>query len=145
MKSRRTKTVFTILVLAGLALGSVFAEGKSGDDPLEAFFFPPELVMQHQNRIGLSAEQKATLREEVARAQQRFTSLQWNLQDAFERFAGTLDAPTLDEGRVLQGLEQVLDAEREVKRAQIRLLVSIKNLLDEDQQAELRRVRAGTR
>jgi Spy/CpxP family protein refolding chaperone len=116
---------------------------EQASDPIAEAFFPPELVMQNQQAIGLSAEQKESLKNEMRQAQQQFTDLQWKLQDEVELMAKLISTGAVDEKQVLAQLDKVLAAEREVKRRQIALLVRIKNLLTADQQNKLRALRAG--
>jgi Spy/CpxP family protein refolding chaperone len=103
--------------------------------------FPPELVMARQNAIGLSDAQKMYLRAEILKAQTRFTELQWQLQDAMEGLIGLLKQSKADETQVEAQLDKVLASEREIKRAQIGLLVRIKNNLTEEQQHRLQALR----
>ena len=111
------------------------------DDPLRDYLFPPELVMQNQQALNLSDEQKSFLKTELRQAQQRFTELQWKLADEMERLVALIKPPQVDEQQALAQLEKVLAAEREVKRTQISLLVRIKDHLRPDQQALLRELR----
>ncbi len=53
-------------------------------DPIGQSFFAPELVIQHQEAIGLGAEQKEYFKSEIRQAQLKFTELQWKLQDEME-------------------------------------------------------------
>lgn len=93
--------------------------------------------MQHQEEIGISEEQKAYLRSEIRQAQTNFTDLQWKLQDEAEKMMALVKQQKVDEQQVLGQLEKVLAAEREIKRAQITLLVRIKNKLTAEQRAKL--------
>lgn len=111
-------------------------------DPMGAALFPPELVMSHQQEIGLTAEQKTYLRQEISRAQARFTELQWQLQDEMETLVSLLKQNAPEETQVMAQLDKVLAAEREIKRAQMGLMVRIKNKLTPEQQARLRELRA---
>jgi Spy/CpxP family protein refolding chaperone len=117
------------------------AQQPPASDPLNELMFPPELVMARQNAIGLSEAQKTYLRSEVLKAQTRFTELQWQLQDAMEGLIGLLKQSKADEAQVAAQLDRVLASEREIKRAQIALLVRIKNNLTEEQQNRLRALR----
>jgi Spy/CpxP family protein refolding chaperone len=125
-----------------LLFGALAAQAQQTGDPIGEALFPPELVMQNQQAIGLSEQQKDSLKNELRQAQQQFTDLQWKLQDEVEKMARLLSPPTVDEKQVLAQLENVLTAEREVKRRQITLLVRIKNLLTAEQQGKLRTLRA---
>jgi Spy/CpxP family protein refolding chaperone len=127
-----------ILLLAGTALA--LAQSPT-DDPLRDLFFPPELVMQNQQAIGLGDDQKSFFKTELRQAQQRFTELQWKLADEMERFVALVKQPQVEEQQALAQLDKVLAAEREVKRTQISLLIHIKDHLRPEQQARLQEIR----
>ena len=109
-------------------------------DPLANAFFPPELVMQHQQRIGLTAEQRSAIIRAIQDAQPRFIEAQWQLEPETAALAELLRGPRVDQQRVLQQIDRILDIERRIKRSQIELLVAIKNQLTEQQQGELARL-----
>jgi Spy/CpxP family protein refolding chaperone len=113
-------------------------------DPIGQSFFAPELVIQHQEAIGLSAEQKEYFKTEIRQAQLKFTELQWKLQDEMEKLVALVKQPHVDEQQVLAQLEKLLAAEREVKREQVTLLVRIKNKLTLEQQGKLAELRSKT-
>jgi Spy/CpxP family protein refolding chaperone len=123
-----------------LAAGAARAQ-QSDQDPIGQSFFAPELVIQHQEAIGLSPEQKESIKTEIRQAQLKFTELQWKLQDEMEKLVGLVKQPRVDEQQVLAQLEKVLGAEREVKREQVTLLVRIKNKLTPEQQGKLSELR----
>ena len=108
------------------------------EDPLRDVLFPPEAVMQHQQAVGLSEEQKNNFKGEVRQAQLKFTELQWALQDEMERLVSLLKQSKVDENQAATQLDKVLAAEREIKRAQLMLLIRIKNNLTPAQQTQLR-------
>jgi len=112
-----------------------------GPDPFAGSFFPPELVMQNQQAIGLSDEQKTYLRTELRDAQLKFSDLQWKLQDEVEKMVSLARQPHVDEQQALAQLDKVLTVEREIKRAQVALMVHIKNKLTSEQQARLDEIR----
>ena len=90
-------------------------------DPFADSLFPPELIMQNQEAINLTDDQKNTLKAELRQAQTKFTELQWQLEDQAEKMATLLKQPRPDEQQVLAQLDKVLNAEREIKREQIGL------------------------
>ena len=136
------RVVACLAVLLSLAVGAVAAqEAGQHHDPIEANLFPPELVMRFQQKIGLDAQQKDRLREEVGQAQVRFSRLQWDLQEASEVLIGLLADARPDEKRVAEQVDRVLDAEREIKQTQILLMVRIKNILTAEQQQQLQGLR----
>ena len=132
--------VVCICAIFLLAVGVPRAQ-QPGEDPLGQSFFPPELVIQHQEAIGLSPEQKDAFKTEIRQAQLKFTELQWKLQDEMEKMLSLVKQTHPDEQQVLAQLDKVLSAEREVKREQITLLVRIKNKLTPEQQAKLAELR----
>ena len=139
MKARVLCICGIFLVAAGIARAQ-----QPGEDPLGQSFFPPELVIQHQEAIGLSPEQKDAFKTEIRQAQLKFTELQWKLQDEMEKMLSLVKQPRPDEQQVLAQLDKVLSAEREVKREQITLLVRIKNKLTPEQQSKLAELRGKT-
>jgi Spy/CpxP family protein refolding chaperone len=124
-----------------LATGAPRAQ-QPDQDPIGQSFFAPELVIQHQEAIGLSAEQKEYLKTEIRQAQLKFTELQWKLQDEMEKLVSLVRQPRVDEQQVLAQLERVLAAEREIKREQVTLLVRIKNKLTAEQHGKLLELRS---
>ena len=137
MRSR----VLLSLVFLPLAGAALAVAQSPPDDPLRDHFFPPELVMQNQQAISLSDDQKSFFKTELRQAQQRFTELQWKLDDELERFVVLVKQPLVDEPQALAQLDKVLAAEREIKRTQISLLIRLKDHLRPDQQARLQEIR----
>jgi len=142
----KTKICFACALLflaAGLVRGQQPAPGpQPGPDPVGRSFFAPELVIQNQEAIGLSDEQKSYLRNEIRQAQLKFTDWQWKLQDEMEKMVALIKQPQVEEQQVLAQLEKVLTVEREIKREQVTLLVRIKNKLTPEQQAKLEEIRS---
>jgi Spy/CpxP family protein refolding chaperone len=137
MKARVLCICALFLLTAGSARGQ-----QPGEDPIGKSFFPPELVMQHQEAIGPSDEQKAFFKTEIRQAQLKFTEWQWKLQDEMEKLVTIVKQPRVDEQQALAQLEKVLATEREIKRVQVTLLVRIKNMLTPEQQAKLEELRS---
>jgi len=135
--------VLCICAMFLFGAGAVRAQ-QPEQDPIGQSFFAPELVIQHQEAIGLSAEQKEYFKTEIRQAQLKFTELQWKLQDEMEKLVALVKQPHVDEQQVLAQLEKLLAAEREVKREQVTLLVRIKNKLTPEQQGKLLELRSKT-
>lgn len=107
------------------------------DDPLARVLFPPELVMQHQQDIGLRPEQRTAITKAIQDFQSKVIDLQWRMQDQSQRLAALLDKPVVEQAAALAQVDTVLGVEREVKRLHITLLIQIKNTLSVEQQAKL--------
>ncbi len=128
MKTLRSCLVPAFVLLA-LATAKVGAQQppQAPEDPLARILFPPELVMQHQQDIGLRPEQRAAITKAIQDFQSKVVDL----------LATLLDKPAVDQTAALAQVDEVLGVEREVKRAHITLLINIKNTLSADQQAKL--------
>lgn len=140
--------LFAILFLTTAMAGAqqpapapVPGQGGPGLDAFARNFYPPELIMQKQEALQLSDEQLTYFKTELRKAQLNFTELQWKLQDEAEKLTTLAKAQRLDEQAILAQLEKVLNAERDVKRAQLTLLVRIKNKLTPVQQGILNNMR----
>jgi Spy/CpxP family protein refolding chaperone len=137
-------SIYTTCALLLFAAGAAPAQQPPQPpppDPIGENLFPPELVMQYQQAIGLSEEQRDLIKAEIQKAQARFTDLQWQLQSEVETMASLLKAPRADEQQTLAQLDKILGLERELKRAQFTLVVRIKNSLTPEQQARLREIK----
>ena len=132
---------FLLLALLLPADMAAWAQQPPAQDPIAENLFPPDQVLANQKAIGLDDGQRNYVRAEVLKAQTRFTELQFQLQDAMESLVALLKQNPADETQVMAQLDKVLNAEREVKRTQIALMVRIKNKLTPEQQSRLRQLR----
>lgn len=114
---------------------------KPAVDPIARYLYAPELVMAHQDAIGLTGVQRTAIQAIVKEVQLKVVDVQLRLATSGEKLTRLLSATTVDEAAVLQQIDQMLASEREVKRAQISLLVRVKNQLTTAQQGMLDKVR----
>jgi Spy/CpxP family protein refolding chaperone len=139
IRTRSILTACAVLCLASTTAAQQAAQAPAHvRDPLAGSFFPPELIMQNQQVLRLTEEQRSAMIAEIQRVQEQAQPIQWQLTQMVERFATMLREPRVDEGAALTILDSVLQLEREMKRLQIGLLVRLKNRLTEQQQALLR-------
>jgi Spy/CpxP family protein refolding chaperone len=139
---RRSILAFAfVLSAASLAAQGAPPPGQRGPGPgpddWGRNFFPPELVMQHQREIGLQDAQRVALTSAIQQAQGKFMEVQWKLSAEGEKMGKLLQGTQVDETKVLEEVDRILALEREIKRAQISLMVRIKNTLTPEQQAKL--------
>ncbi len=135
----KSTTVCSILVLATISFARAQQPGPG--DPIGEQLFPPEMIMQNQQAIQLTDDQRAFVKGEIQKAQSKFTDLQWQLQSEVETMSSLLKENKVDEQQVLAQLDKVLNLERDIKRTQISLVVRIKNELTPSQQATLRKIK----
>ena len=138
------KAVWLLAIGLGItSFGSAQPGGNPGrdKDPMQEYFYPPELVMRYQNDIQLRQEQRETILGAMDEAQKKFNHVQWDLQNAMSLFHGLLAQPAIDEQKALDQLDKVLDLERQVKKTQVTLMMKIKNALTGDQKEKLKSLR----
>ena len=149
MKTPRLSLVLALTVFAIAAAAqqptTPQPQPPQPDDPLARVLFPPELVMQHQQDIGLRAEQRAGITKAIQEFQTKVVDLQWRMQEQSQRLAALLGKPAVDQAAALAQVDEVLGVEREIKRAHMTLLIQIKNALSAEQQEKLTVYRAAAR
>jgi Spy/CpxP family protein refolding chaperone len=107
-------------------------------DPLRDVLIPPDVVMSHQQELGLSDAQRTEIQSDVLIAQGHFMRWQSRLTAATAKLVDILRQSKVDQAKALAQMDAVLNLEREVKHAQLTLMVEIKNELTPQQQATAR-------
>jgi len=128
-------------VTPGPGLRNCTAPSGSGEDALGKLFLPPDLVMSHQQAINLTEQQRALIQSNMMDTQKKLLDQQFKLQGELEKLQSLLKSMTPDEGKVLEEMDKVLGAERDIKRAQLSLMVKLKNSLTQQQQQQLEALR----
>ena len=137
------KTIPALLVTLALAIPAVIAAqpvaGNAGDpgDPIGRYLYPPEAVLGHAQELGLTDAQRTAIRGAVHEMQKRFLDMQFDLEERTETVSRLLQQAPVDEAKVLAAVDQVLALENQVKKAQLSLLIRIKNQLSAAQVAKL--------
>jgi Spy/CpxP family protein refolding chaperone len=134
--------VITALMISTVATAQSPPAGVTDD--MAQRFFAPDLVLKYREVIGLDAAQSKTLKDLVLKAQGRFLDLQWDMQAEAGKLVQLVRPPRVDESAALTQVDKVLGMEREVKKAQIWLLIQIKNLLTPAQQQKLMDLRSNS-
>ena len=132
------------ITLLFLSISAFAQQPPPNDDPIGRQLFPPEMVIGHQEELGLQEKQRTAIRSEVHKVQSRFVDLQWQLSEDTEKMASLLRSTPIDEAKVLEQADKVMAQEREVKKMQLSLLVRIRNLLTPEQIAKLQEIRRRT-
>jgi Spy/CpxP family protein refolding chaperone len=134
------------LPLIAMIIFSIAAAAQSPPpvptDGVAQNLFAPDVVLRYREEIGLDDTQSKSLKDLVQKGQSRFLDLQWDMQAEAGKLGQLLRAPRIDENAAIAQADKVLGMEREVKKAQLSLLVRIKNLLtpaQQDKLVELRR------
>jgi Spy/CpxP family protein refolding chaperone len=132
---KRVPWFLAAALLSAVALAE--SSDAPADDPFARYLYPPDRVMSHAMELGLDDAQKTSIKNEVQKAQHRFLDLQFEMQGESEKMIRLLQEKPVNEASVLAEVDRILGLEREIKKAQISLLVRIKNVLTPAQQAKL--------
>lgn len=138
----KRNTAAGILILLALGFGSLPVLGDETPDLFADLLFAPDLVMKHQAAIGLSSAQRRTLVTEITQAQADFVPYQMDMAELGERLERILAEPRIEESEALDAATEIMELEGRIKRRHLALAVRIKNLLTEEQQLELARLRS---
>src|SRR6266849_4214963 len=107
----------------------------SGADPIGSKLFPPDLIMGHQEELGVEEAQRTAILKEIEKTQS-------HVQAAMEQLAKALEVPKIDEAKALSQADRLMNLERDVKRTHLGMLIRIRNLLTDSQRAKLTELRA---
>ena len=130
------KTILGLLAVACITAAAL-AESPPADDPMAEYLFPPDRVMAHALDLGLDDAQKTAIKNEVQKVQGKFLDLQFELQGESEKMIRLLKERPADEAKVLGEVDRILALEKDIKKAQVSLLVRIRNILTPAQQDKL--------
>ena len=136
-----TNTKLNRLASLGLILVIVcsLAQAQGGDgDVFKGKLFPPNIVLEYQDELGLTKEQFAAIRAAVVEVQSNVAEHEWDLRMAYQEVMSELDNSPVESARVLELIDQVLMAENKVKKLQVAMLVELRNLLTDEQMDILR-------
>jgi Spy/CpxP family protein refolding chaperone len=141
--TKRTCAFIVALVLS-TAGSAAFAQQRlqpqqpeQPDQGFEQYLFPPELIMQFQQKIQLRVEQRTAITQAIQQLQNKVVDLQWQMQAEAQKLNEIMQSPTINEANALVQVDRVLTIEREVKRTHLGTLIRIKNTLDRSQQTAL--------
>lgn len=134
----RSVAVLLLLLLASFAAAQGQGQQK---DVFKGKLFAPNIILEHQDRLGLSKEQFTAIRAAVVEVQSNVAEHEWDLNEAYQRVLRSLDEYPVDEGEVMKNVEAALLAENEVKKLQVAMLIKLRNLLTDEQMEYLRSVK----
>jgi Spy/CpxP family protein refolding chaperone len=131
------RNLYHMVFLPMIALTPLLSAQETPEPDFAKYLFPPELVMQHQQDLRLTPEQRTSITQGIRDFQLKAVELQWKMQDEAQKLTELVQGAKVDEAQTLAQVDRVLGVEREIKRAHMALLVRIKNVLSPDQQMNL--------
>ncbi|MFT6050915.1 MAG: hypothetical protein ACI9B9_000554 [Halioglobus sp.] len=139
MKSSNAIFLALSFCLATMAVSSTQAQTEGlGDvrgnkEALRMGLYPPDIIMKHQQRLGITGEQRRSILKAVQKFQAEVADLQWTLQNDQQLLQQSLAAYPVEAPTTLRQAEKVLELESRFKLAHFKLLVAIKNELMQEQ------------
>jgi Spy/CpxP family protein refolding chaperone len=110
-------------------------------DPVGSRLFPPDFIVANAQAISLSEAQKQKLQAAVEQVQSRFGELSPRVGKEAEALGQLIDQAGADRSAVLAQFEKLQEIERELKRAQLELLLDLRGMLNEGQRATLTKLK----
>jgi hypothetical protein len=126
-----------ILLAATCFATSVVVAAEAREDVFKGKLFPPNVILQHQAELDLNKEQFTAIKAAVVNVQANVAEHEWDMREAYQGMMAELDRKPIDEDQVLEFVSAALLAENEVKKLQVAMLISLKNLLTDEQIAYL--------
>lgn len=109
-----------------------------GRDPMMENLFPPPVLREAEEEIGLTEEQKNSIKEIFEKSRENFEELQKKLRAEMDELSKLLKPAKVDVEQAREQLDKVLAAENEIKKAHLVALIQVKNILTAEQQDKLR-------
>ena len=103
--------------------------------------YPPELIMQNQGRLRITEPQREAILQEIYKVQATAAQVQWRVSDESEKLNQLLERENVQESEALAQADRMMTWEIAVKRAQLTMLIRIRNLLTAEQKEILKDLR----
>ncbi len=125
------KGILCLLVMISMGMGTAVAEEPK--DVFKGKLFAPNIILENRDALQLSKEQFTKIRAAVVEVQSGVAEHEWDMQEAYQALILELDKSPVSEQKVLEYAGVALQAENQVKKKQMAMLVRLKNLLTDDQ------------
>jgi len=137
LKPHRREITVVYLDLRGFTQFTDSAEPEEVMNMLSQYHaLAGELIMQYQDELGLSDQQKDALRSRLEKLKPEFEKKQQALQQQIRAVQQLLQEKELDESKANSQFEQILARENEMKKLQFGLMIGIRGILSSEQRAK---------
>ena len=116
-----------------LAQADVLKDARGKREALKMGLYPPDIIMRHQKRLGITEAQRSKITGAVKIFQSAVADLQWSMQSEQQLLRQSFAGYAINTEESLAQAEKVLALESSFKLAHFRLLIAIKNTLTEKQ------------
>lgn len=132
------KSIKALLIAISFCIAvTAQAQGPDGSKNNREVFsmglYPPDIIMRHQQRLGISDDQRRNISNAVKEFQSEVAELQWTMQNEQQLMRQSFSGYSIPTEEALTRAERVLSLESEFKLAHFRLLIVTKNQLSEKQ------------
>lgn len=128
-----TALALALALAAGAAVGQNIGPHGDNRELLRMGLYPPDILMRHQQEIGITGAQRKAIAALVRDFQGEITELQWAMPSEQQKLRDMLHENGIDSAAALAQAKKVLDMETEFKMAHFELLIAIKNELTAEQ------------
>lgn len=125
--------VFLLAAAAVHAQTDYLEKGTSQRKVFAMGLYPPDVIMKHQQRLGITDDQRAGITAAVKQFQSEVAELQWDMQNEQQLLLQSLSANDIDQEKALDEAGKALAMESQFKLAHMKLLIAIKNELTDKQ------------
>jgi hypothetical protein len=138
MKEYTMKPIKALLIAISFCIvAPTQAAGLDGDKSNREVFkmglYPPDIIMRHQQQLGITNDQRSNISRAVKEFQSEVAELQWTMQNEQQLMRQSFSGYPIPTEEALTRAERVLGLESEFKLAHFRLLIATKNELTEKQ------------
>ncbi|MFK7974731.1 MAG: Spy/CpxP family protein refolding chaperone [Halioglobus sp.] len=135
---RRVCMLLGVVIVLSLSVATPvtaqrITNGAENRELLRMGLYPPDLLMRHQQKLGITDTQRKRIAALVRDFQEEVADLQWNLQNDQQTLNQALSGYPISAADTLEHAQKVLVLESEFKLAHFRLLIGIKNVLSKEQ------------
>ena len=102
-------------------------------DVFKGKLFAPNVILEHQDALGLSKEQFTAIKTAVVEVQAGVAEHEWDLREAYMKVMADLDEVPVNEEKIMTNVQAALLAENQVKKMQVTMLIRLRNLLTDEQ------------
>lgn len=133
MKTIRIALLALAMSMVIPSVGNALENATGNREAINMGLYPPDLLMRHQQRLGITKQQRKRIAAEVKKFQSDIADLQWTLQDEQQILRQALGSYPIPAQKTLRHAEKVLTLESQFKLAHFTLLIAIKNELTPEQ------------
>jgi len=133
-----------LLIAFGLFTSSVIAQQIIRGQQTNGFInnlFTVDLVMRFASNIDLSDKQKEDIKEAYKATEATTVDIRWDMREETGKLVRLSDTTSIDANEILDQANIVMTLEKDMKLAQLGLLVKVKNILTPEQQEQLKTLR----